>query len=634
MIESFAQLSEIQGSHLVWTLLCICLLIFMQLGFSCYEVGLVREKNNIHVVMKNCMGFCISMLLFTFFGIVIMFGPLGSMGAYLHSIWFENEPGELVFIMFHSILCATTVTLISGAVVERMRVRGYLTIAILTSVFIYPVFGRLAWGDKLFSDNPYAWLGALNFYDFAGATVVHSVGGWVALAASLVVGPRLGRFGTDRQPIRPSSLPMSSIGVFLLWIGWLGFNGGSQLFLTSTTPLILFNTFLSGLAGVISAMLLSYRRYQQTRVIHVMNGGLCGLVATTGGADIFMPWHALVAGAIAGVFPSTFQSWFKKLEIDDGIGVIPVHLVSGIWGTLLVGMVIPLEGDASRINAICIQCLGIFTAGVFAFGAAYSLLSLINRYRPLRVPKSGEVIGLNVWAHGSSTAMLDLINQMSAQAELGMFNHRIVVEPHTQEHHIATFYNSVLDKFNDLERSREQDLKKAVWLAEHDALTGVRNRRSITQLLTKEKQRIDRNDQVATIAIMDIDHFKNINDTHGHEVGDIALKSFTDMIKPHVRNTDYFGRIGGEEFILIIMETPAEQVIERLEMIKQQVEQTPILIDEHITISITISIGVSELKQTTSVEKVLREADKCLYKAKKNGRNQIKIHEEKIFAEH
>lgn len=602
----------------------------MQLGFSCFEAGLVRAKNSINVVMKNCLDFCLSILTFLVLGSTLMFVPLDEFFTVFPGNLISGESSKILPLLLHAMFCATAVTIISGAVVERMSLKGYLIISLITAVIIYPLFGRLIWGDLFLEGESIALMAKFGFHDFAGGTLVHALGGAVALAAVMVIGPRIGRFGEDSQPIRPSSFPLASVGFFLLWVGWIGFNGGSQLMLSNQTPSILLVTIVGGLIGMTSAAVYSKIKDIQLDVLPILNGGLAGLVSITAGADFLTMGQAMFVSAVGGLIPGISKPILDKFEIDDGIGVVPAHLFSGFWGTIAVGFFMPIAHVAqhhervthvsTRFELIMVQTLGSLFVVVVAFVLAYTLLKLASSVTRLRVTKAGELIGLNVWEHRASTAQIDLLQQMSVQAELGLFNHRVVVEPYTQEHDIATFYNSVLDKFNALQEDKEEALKEAMWLAEHDALTGVKNRRAITQILTQEQERIRRNNNTASVAVMDLDDFKKINDNHGHDVGDMALKHFVKVVGTLIRKTDVLGRVGGEEFLLLFPDTQLTTGFDKLELVREELASEPLVVND-LSLKITVSIGVAQMTQGDSFDVVIKRADQALYKAKENGKN-------------
>ena len=314
---------------------------------------------------------------------------------------------------------------------------------------IYPVIGHWAWGSL--AGGEAGWLEELGFIDFAGSTVVHSVGGWMALAMVLILGPRIGRFGKDAVPIHGHDIPMVTLGVFILWFGWFGFNGGSTLGLTPDVPAIIVNTVLAGAFGGLTALGLTWRRDERVDVPTIMNGSLAGLVGITASANIVSTIDAVVIGAIAGVVMYGITQLLERLEVDDVVGAVPVHLAAGIWGTLAVALFGATEawGGGSRLSQLWIQGVGVFFAFIWAFGIGYVVMWLINRRFPLRIDPEGERIGLNVAEHGASTEILDLLTDMDAQRASSDFSEPVRVEPHTEVGQIAGQYNRVINDINE-----------------------------------------------------------------------------------------------------------------------------------------------------------------------------------------
>ncbi len=278
----------------------------------------------------------------------------------------------MAFFFFQLAFCSTSTTIVSGAVAERMSFRGYAITAAILSMLIYPVFGHWAWGGVL-SGEAAGWLESRGFVDFAGSTVVHSVGGWIALAAILVLGPRIGRFGPDGKRIEPHDMPMATLGMFLLWIGWFGFNGGSTLALNATVPFVLVHTMLAAAAGGLAVVGISWIRNGLPDVQLTLNGILAGLVAITANCHIVSTSNAVLIGAGGGIVCLVASDLLARLRIDDAVDAVPVHLAAGIWGTLAVA----LFGDVSlfpnghtRLAQLGVQALGIGAARVFAFGAS------------------------------------------------------------------------------------------------------------------------------------------------------------------------------------------------------------------------------------------------------------------------
>ncbi len=442
-----------------WILVCAALVMLMQAGFSCLESGLVRSKNSINVAAKNFADFCLSSALFWLFGFALMFGTTA--GGWIGTSGFlfgdTANPWLMAFFIFQLGFCGTATTIVSGAVSERMRFSGYLVVAAIISAVIYPVVGHWVWGSAAGAETG-GWLEQMGFIDFAGSTVVHSVGGWIALAAIVVIGPRIGRFGKNAVPIHGHDLPMVTLGVFLLWFGWFGFNGGSTLGLTPEVPTIIVNTTISGAFGGLVALAMAWRFGGRPDVAMIMNGSLAGLVGITASAHIMTPLAAAAIGSIAAVVMYAVAVLLERFELDDVVGAIPVHLAAGIWGTLAVA----IFGDPaswgtglSHWEQLGVQATGVGATFAWAFGVGFALLWLIDRWFPLRIDPEGERIGLNVAEHGASTEILDLLTEMDDQRRAGDFSQPVSVEPHTEIGQIAQQYNRVLVDINAEQRQRE-----------------------------------------------------------------------------------------------------------------------------------------------------------------------------------
>ena len=438
-----------QALDIAWVLVAAALVMFMQAGFSSLESGMVRSKNSINVAGKNFADFSLTTGVFWVFGFAVMFGStVGGLFGSSEFFFSGSTPFLMAFFFFQIGFAGTSTTIMSGAVAERMRFSSYLIAALVFSAAIYPVFGHWAWGS-LAGGEP-GWLEELGFIDFAGSTVVHSVGGWMALAMVLILGPRIGRFGKDAVPIHGHDIPLVTLGVFILWFGWFGFNGGSTLGLTPDVPAIIVNTMLAGAFGGLTALGLTRLRDERVDVPTIMNGSLAGLVGITASANIVSTIDAVVIGAIAGVVMYGVTQLLERLEVDDVVGAVPVHLAAGIWGTLAVALFGATEawGGGSRLSQLWIQGVGIFFAFVWAFGIGYVVMWLINRRFPLRIDPEGELIGLNVAEHGASTEILDLLTDMDVQRESSDFSQPVAVEPHTEIGQIARQYNRVIDDIN------------------------------------------------------------------------------------------------------------------------------------------------------------------------------------------
>ncbi len=434
-----------------WVMICAGLVFLMQAGFTCLESGLTRSKNSINVAIKNITDFGISTILFWSFGFALMYGvtSIGWIGTSGFFLTLDEGPWQTAFFLFQIMFCATAVTIVSGSTAERLRFRSYIIISIILSTIIYPIFGHWVWNGA-HQDLSSGWLAKIGFVDFAGATVVHSVGGWVALAALLVIGPRQGRFprvGTHRK-IHGSNLPLSVLGVLLLWLGWFGFNGGSTLALNDHVAGIITNTFLAGASGSMVTLTIGWILRKQADVELVIFGAVAGLVSITAPADAVNAISAVAIGGVGGIVMLGVDYLLEYLHIDDAVGAIQVHLGAGIWGTLAVaifGNRELLNTGLNRWDQLLTQGIGIGVCSLWTFGTSYPLFLLINRFFPLRVTPEDEYIGLNVSEHGATTELHDMFMTMDIQAQSGDMNLRLPVEPFTEVGQIAERYNGVMD---------------------------------------------------------------------------------------------------------------------------------------------------------------------------------------------
>ena len=476
---------------MLW-ILCTSMLVFvMQAGFLCLESGLVRSKNSINVAAKNISDFVVSSTIFWAVGFAIMFGESVS-GLFGTSYFFFGQGASPLLIttfLFQMMFCGTAATLVSGAIAERTTYNGYLLLTIVITLLIYPWIGHWAWAG-IISGKAIGWLELLGFVDFAGSTVVHSVGGWVALAAILIIGPRVGRYDVGRR-IPGSNLPMAILGGMLIWFGWFGFNGGSTLGWTDAVPSILLNTCLAACWGGIAATSLKYISDGYIDVVHIMNGVLGGLVAITANCHAVNVKSALVIGLIAGVIVFYGERWMERRKIDDAIGVVPVHLFAGIWGTFAVA----LFGDAEKLGTglsileqMQAQLIGIVAIGSYSFITAFVALRLINHFYPLRVTEKSELIGLNVAEHQVTTEVFDLLSAMNHQQQQADFSRQVPVEPFTEIGQIAQQYNRVIDKVNEEIKQRDEAFfafkqseyrKGAILDAAMDCIISINNRGEI-----------------------------------------------------------------------------------------------------------------------------------------------------------
>jgi len=387
----------------VWMLVATVLVFIMHLGFASLEAGFVQRKNTVNILFKNAMIIAIGLLTYYFVGFNLMypgyneggliafsgFGlsmPEGAAGAIDYA---EGGYTYYTDFIFQAMFAATAATIVSGAVAERIKLEAFLIFATIFVAIFYPITGFWKWGS--------GWLETAGFYDFAGSTIVHAVGGFAALAAVIVLGPRSGKYTRNGiRPIPGHSMPLAAVGVFLLWFGWFGFNGGSVL---SADPvavsLVFVTTSLAAAAGAVGAFFTAYMLFKSHDLSMVLNGILGGLVGITAGADVMSPGNAIIIGLIAGVIIPFSVVFFDKRKIDDPVGATSVHLACGVWGTLAVG----IFGSKAGWGQLWIQIYGVAAVGAFAFTTAFGLMYLLKKTVGIRVPREYEERGLDISEH-------------------------------------------------------------------------------------------------------------------------------------------------------------------------------------------------------------------------------------------
>lgn len=398
-VQGAANLQEIRISlDSVWVILGGILVFFMQAGFALIESGSVRSKNTVNVLMKNYMDACLGGLVFWLVGFGLMFGinTTGWIGL-SHFMPASMDGWNWNLLFFHMMFAATATTIASGAMAERIHFVAYVVSAVFVSGLIYPVFGSWAWGS-LFEGN--GWLKELGFIDFAGSTVVHAIGGWVALAGIMVLGPRLGRFGRHGQShyLPGHNLPLVALGGFILWLGWFGFNAASTVQANVDIGRIALNTHLAACSGATAYMLLALMRKKAVLIRTTINASLGGLVAITAGCATMSPIFAIFTGLIAGALVSFLPAILERFKLDDVVDAVTVHAFCGTWGTLAAGLF--LEGKMLNAQVIGVQLLGVGVAFIWGFGVAWVMFKVLDKILGgLRVSAQHEQRGLDYTEH-------------------------------------------------------------------------------------------------------------------------------------------------------------------------------------------------------------------------------------------
>ena len=394
-----------------WMLISTILVFLMHLGFAALEAGLTRAKNTVNILFKNTSIVAIGLLTYALCGFSLMYPGDFILGDWLGFAGFGLNPGEnwntpsynvgytyYTDFIFQAMFAATAATIVSGAVAERVKLSSFLLFSTLYVAIVYPIAGSWKWGG--------GWLDQLGFYDFAGSTLVHGVGGWAALVGAYVLGPRIGKYTRKgAHPIKGHNMPLTAIGVFLLWFGWYGFNGGSVL---SANPgavsTVFVTTTLSAAGGIIGSMILSWYLSNKPDLSMILNGSLAGLVGITAGADVIDPAASILVGLISGLLVVSSVLYLDSRKIDDPVGAISVHLICGLWGTLAVGIF-------STDHSISIQLLGMISYGVFCLASSMLIFYLIDKLLGLRVDEQEEIVGLDISEH-----------EMEADAGFQIFN--------------------------------------------------------------------------------------------------------------------------------------------------------------------------------------------------------------------
>tara|TARA_R110001583_G_scaffold51161_11_gene159809 strand:- start:44371 stop:47421 length:3051 start_codon:yes stop_codon:yes gene_type:complete len=744
-----------------WLLICALLVFCMQAGFLCLESGKIRSKNSINVAAKNISDFIIAAVIYWLFGFALMFGDslFGFVGISEFFVGETQSASQISFFLFQMMFCGTAATLLSGAVAERMSYMGYLCIASVLTAIIYPIPGHWVWASSYHVDN-IGWLESIGFIDFAGSTVVHSVGGYVALAAIIIIGPRIGRFDGKGDLPTGSNVPMSVLGTLLLWLGWFGFNGGSTLQLTDKVPLIILNTCLAAAWAGITASICHYYYKKFVDVGYILNGIIAGLVSITANCHAVSPMDAMLIGMIAGVLLYFSTGWLEKLKIDDALGVVPAHLFAGIWGTLAVAIFADLsvlETGLTRWQQFQAQFIGIISIGFYSFILSYLLLKLINRFIPLRVSAADELKGMNISEHHASTELIDLLTAMHQQQQSDTFATPVPVEPFTEVGQIASQYNKVIARvkheiskrdgaisdFRASEKRKSDILESSMdsilivdlqgkiiefnpsaernfgcvrqqvegksfidlfiqpsdqavirnslsckfsgsegilrnirnsitlvrnsnetfdaeitvtgadfgttnnneftlhirdvtrqlklqenlrQLAYSDPLTGLYNRTFLMNALTKTLNRCQYSDETVLLFFMDLDRFKKINDTLGHQAGDDLLREVAQRLITVTRSNDIIARWGGDEFVILFTGTfntalAHSKANEVLNIMRQPLT----LAGRKINIPISLGIAMSEKGDNNHADQLIQHADIAMYHAKQNGRDNYQL---------
>ncbi|MFH1416089.1 MAG: ammonium transporter [Elusimicrobiota bacterium] len=406
-----ASINSTSGIDTLWVMIAAFMVFIMQAGFGMLEAGLIRTKNTCNVLMNNFLDFCMASMGFYIFGYAIMFGTgngfMGFTGWFLNGAETHNNLPLYANWLFHAVFCGAAATIVAGGIAERMKFKAYLIYSFIISATVYPIVGHWIWGG--------GWLAGLDFADFAGSTVVHTVGGSAALIGTAILGPRIGKYNKDgsANAIEGHSMTLASLGTLILWFAWFGFNPGSTLSVGDGSQIahVAVVTNMAAVAGALSGMFFAWKKFGKPDLTMTMNGALAGLVAITAPCAFVMPHEAIVIGAIAGIIVVLGTVFLDMVHIDDPVGAVPVHMMNGIWGTLAVGIfgrkALGLARDGllhgGGFAQLGVQLLGVAVVAVFVLVIMGIVFKLIDKTSGLRVSREEELKGLDITQHGMET---------------------------------------------------------------------------------------------------------------------------------------------------------------------------------------------------------------------------------------
>ena len=627
----------------LFILLSALMLLCLQAGFLTLEAGMVRAKNAANVALKNLSDVCIVTLGFWATGFGLMFGPsLGGWvgtGPFFMPIDSGQERGLATLFLFEAAFAATAATIVSGAVAEREKFSGYILLSLALGAVVYPVAGHWVWAGSIGDVSP-GWLAAMGFLDFAGATVVHSVGGWAAIAFAVILGPRLGRFGSRERRFPENSFALAGLGGVLFLLGWGAFNGGSALRFDGDIGAIVARTFLTAASGGAVALLYSAIRGNVVRPDLLINGMLAGLVAGTAGINLYDASTSIAVGAIGAMAMVLGAHLLDHLRIDDVVRAAPTHLFAGVWGTLAVALLAPIDAlpAGSRLGQLEIQAIGAGAMAVWVLGTMGPLALVLRGMGLLRAHPREEVKGLNSSQLGYESPFMSL-PAGNRKAAIAAVSSRVGADVYTEAGALAHRYSKIvssieedLDDRNQLLR-QESELRKlaeaalnatrkaqqeSAWAARHDSLTQLGNRMLLEEMLGVDAR--DPSEQPFAIAI-DMDRFKAINDSYGHEAGDAVLQATAKRLKKFLRSrSDFAFRIGGDEFVVLLNAAEMHQSPQAFcdWLIDDLLEPVPY---DDIELRVGASVGFAHGAPGEPFRETLRRADMALYEAKRQGRS-------------
>ena len=542
----------IQILDFVWVMVAAALVMVMQIGFLLLEAGMVRSKNSINVAMKNVMDFAASALFFALIGFMVAFGassilPIGFQPGFAGLT--DLAPSDQIFFVFQVMFCGTAATIVSGAVAERMRLSAYVLGSVMIGAFIYPVFVHWTWGGAL-QDNPGAFLGNMGYVDFAGSTVVHALGGWLSLAACIVLGARRGRFTETGEPVRFSghSPVLAGAGVLMLYIGWIGFNGGSTGAATGEIGSIILNTVLAGAAGGLAGYVWTMISDRTVYPEKVLNGLIAGLVAVTAGCHILSPTTSILIGVAGGCGALWFNQWLeRRYRIDDAVGAIGVHGFAGVIGAMLLAVFAPKASlpAGSWTGQLMIQGLGCVINFAWAFSAGYVFYQVLKVLTGIRVKPEAEERGLNENEHSTRIGIGHIEDVMGdlvrGTADLSM---RLPVDRGDEAERLTRTFNALMEnmQFHELERAELESTRRTI--EETERFSALANATFEALCIAVDGKVMDGNAALSRLTGLELDEIRGrplrefLSDEHIEMLHELSQSPDAPAAELTIRNVD------------------------------------------------------------------------------------------------
>ncbi len=617
----------------IWLLTATIMVMFMQAGFLMLEAGSVRSKNTINVAQKNIADFIVCGCVFLIIGGPIMLGTsiAGTFGILgWGGLDFGDSTVRLQFL-YQFAFCATAATIISGAVAERMTFNAYVCTTVLIAAFVYPIFGHLAWGNAIIPDNP-SFLADLGFLDYAGSTVVHTIGGMAALAAVCVVGSRHGRFDENGKPvvIRGHSTVLSNFGTMVLMFGWIGFNAGAADPTSGLVSKIVLNTIIAMTFGGCAGMLYGlWKSKGKTHPKVSANGILGGLVAMTAGCAYYDPYTSALVGLLGGlVAVGLGDIMLHKFKLDDPIDAISVHAGSGILGTLLIaGLAEEQFLNGSRLEQFVVQLMGVALACTFAFITVFVFMKVLSKVLRVRVSVLEEELGLNLSEHDDEfdvTEAESVLAVKSDEEDLSKGIGETIGEALGDSNQQIGTLSRIVKGANITQLRILEAEDEIVNLATRDQLTGLHNRRAFKEEILNLKDSSNGDETGFAVLYIDLDGFKSINDGFGHNVGDEILRVVSQRLVDAAQDGAVVSRFGGDEFVVKLPVDSVDQsdhwkdvTSEIISSISEKIEL------DNLELYVGASVGVSLYPDhDRRLDELILKSDMALYEAKSTGKGK------------